>query len=53
MFPATEPYDSGLLDVGDGHDVYWECCGKPDWRPLVFLRPARDVLGALGSTSIS
>jgi proline iminopeptidase len=37
MFPATEPYDSGLLDVGDGHEVYWECCGNPDGRPLVYL----------------
>ena len=37
MFPATEPYDSGLLDVGDGHEVYWECCGNRDGRPLVYL----------------
>ncbi|WP_326553619.1 hypothetical protein [Micromonospora sp. NBC_01813] len=24
------PYDTGLLDVGDGHQVYWEACGNPD-----------------------
>ncbi|HKN97060.1 MAG TPA: prolyl aminopeptidase [Pseudonocardiaceae bacterium] len=37
MFPATEPYDSGLLDVGDGHRIYWETCGNPHGAPAVFL----------------
>ncbi len=36
-FPAIEPYDSGMLDVGDGHQVYWECCGNPNGRPALFL----------------
>ena len=36
-FPAIEPYDSGLLDVGDGHQVYWECCGKPSGKPALYL----------------
>jgi proline iminopeptidase len=36
-FPAIEPYDSGMLDVGDGHRVYWECCGNPNGRPALFL----------------
>jgi proline iminopeptidase len=36
-FPAIEPYDSGMVDVGDGHRVYWECCGNPDGRPALFL----------------
>ncbi|MBA2364162.1 MAG: prolyl aminopeptidase [Chloroflexia bacterium] len=36
-FPATDPYDSGMLDVGDGHRVYWECCGNPDGRPAIYL----------------
>jgi len=36
-FPAIEPYDSGLLDVGDGHRVFWECCGNPQGRPALFL----------------
>lgn len=35
--PAIEPYDSGMLDVGDGHLVYWECCGNPDGVPAVYL----------------
>jgi proline iminopeptidase len=36
-FPAIEPYDSGLLDVGDGHEVYWEACGNPAGTPALFL----------------
>jgi proline iminopeptidase len=36
-FPAVEPYESGMLDVGDGHRVYWECCGNPAGRPAVYL----------------
>lgn len=34
---AFEPYDSGLLDVGDGNRVYWECCGSPHGKPSVLL----------------
>jgi len=26
-----------MLDVGDGHRVYWECCGNPDGKPALFL----------------
>jgi proline iminopeptidase len=36
-FPAVEPYESGMLDVGDGHRIYWECCGNPDGKPALFL----------------
>jgi proline iminopeptidase len=36
-FPPIEPYASGLLDVGDGHQVYWECCGNPAGTPALFL----------------
>lgn len=36
-FPPIEPYETGLLDVGDGHRVYWECSGAPDGRPALFL----------------
>lgn len=37
QFPEIEPYDSGMLDVGDGHRVYWECCGNPDGIPALNL----------------
>ncbi|WP_046472006.1 prolyl aminopeptidase [Allosalinactinospora lopnorensis] len=37
LYPPIEPYDSGMLDVGDGHRIYWELCGNPDGKPVVFL----------------
>lgn len=37
LYPPIEPYQHGLLDVGDGHRVYWELCGNPDGVPAVFL----------------
>ena len=37
LYPEIEPYDQGLLDVGDGQQVYHEQCGNPDGKPAVFL----------------
>ena len=37
LYPAIEPYRQGVLDVGDGHGVYWEICGNPEGKPAVFL----------------
>lgn len=37
LYPPIEPYDSGMLDVGDGHTIYWERCGAPGAKPAVFL----------------
>ena len=37
LYPPIEPYESGHLDVGDGHSLYWELCGNPDGKPVVFL----------------
>lgn len=36
-FPPLEPYDRGLLDVGDGNLVYWEACGNPDGKPALVV----------------
>jgi proline iminopeptidase len=36
-FPAIEPYEHGMLEVGDGQHVYWEACGNPDGKPAVVL----------------
>ncbi len=33
----TDPIDTGSLDVGDGHRMYWETCGDPAGRPVVML----------------
>ncbi|MBB4633884.1 proline iminopeptidase [Sphingosinicella soli] len=37
LYPAIDPYESGMLDVGDGHQVYYERSGKPGGKPAVFL----------------
>jgi len=37
LYPPIEPYLVGRLDVGDGHRLYWEECGNPDGKPVVFL----------------
>ena len=37
QFPEIEPYESGMLDVGDGHQMYWECCGNPEGKPALYL----------------
>ncbi|MFV0435062.1 MAG: prolyl aminopeptidase [Leucobacter sp.] len=37
LYPPVEPYDRGMLAVGDGHEVYWESCGNPEGKPVVFL----------------
>ena len=37
QFPPIEPYETGMLDVGYGHQVYWECCGNPAGKPALFL----------------
>ncbi|MEZ5803532.1 MAG: prolyl aminopeptidase [Rhizobiaceae bacterium] len=37
LYPEIEPFDSGMLDVGDGHSIYWERCGTKGAKPAVFL----------------
>jgi proline iminopeptidase len=37
LYPAIEPYQTGMLDVGDGHTLHWELCGNPNGKPVVFL----------------
>ncbi len=33
----TKPYAHGMLEVGDGNEVYWEACGSPDGKPAVIV----------------
>lgn len=37
LHPHQVPYDTGMLDVGDGHKVYYEQCGQPQGLPIVFF----------------
>jgi proline iminopeptidase len=36
-YPEIEPYETGLLEAGNGHRVYWEVCGNPNGKPALFL----------------
>ncbi|WP_437819430.1 prolyl aminopeptidase [Sorangium sp. So ce1078] len=36
-YPGIEPYDQGLLDVGDGHRIWYEVSGDPAGRPALAL----------------
>jgi proline iminopeptidase len=46
----TEPYDHGLLDVGDGNLVYWETRGNPGGKPAAIVHggPGSGLEGSFG-----
>ena len=46
-FPEIEPFERGMLEVGDGQRVYWEASGNPGGMP------ALAVHGGPGSGSTS
>lgn len=37
LYPLIEPNQTGYLSVGDGHQMYWEECGNPNGKPVLFL----------------
>ena len=37
LYPEIEPYAEGMLDVGDGHRLYYDVSGNPDGVPAIFL----------------
>ena len=37
LYPEIEPYDHGMLPVSPLHTLYYEQCGNPDGKPVVFL----------------
>lgn len=37
FYPEIEPFETGFLDVGDGHTIYWERVGTRGAKPAVFL----------------
>jgi len=37
MFAPIEPFETGLLEVGDSQQIYWECSGNPKGHPVVYL----------------
>jgi proline iminopeptidase len=37
FYPDITPFETGFLDVGDGHVIYWERVGTKGAKPAVFL----------------
>ena len=37
LYPELEPFDTGTLQVSELHTLYYEQCGNPDGKPVVFL----------------
>lgn len=37
FYPEISPYNKGMLKVSDIHTLYWEECGNPQGKPVVFL----------------
>lgn len=37
LYPPIEPYDTGMLEVGDGQRLYYEQSGNPGGKPAVFV----------------
>jgi proline iminopeptidase len=35
LYAPIDPFDQQMLDVGDGHRIYFEQCGNPDGIPVV------------------
>ncbi|MGO1661518.1 MAG: prolyl aminopeptidase [Canibacter sp.] len=37
LYPAIEPYDQGMLPVGDGNVIYYEQSGNRRGKPVIYL----------------
>ena len=37
LYPHIEPNLTGFLEVDSGHQLYYEECGNPKGKPVVFL----------------
>lgn len=37
LYPPVEPYETGMLDVGDENSIYWEACGTPNGKPALVV----------------
>jgi proline iminopeptidase len=37
LYPEIEPFETGFLETGEGHRVYWERVGTKGAKPAVFL----------------
>jgi proline iminopeptidase len=37
LYPEIEPFETGWMNVGGAHEVYYEVCGSPRGKPAVVL----------------
>ncbi|MEL0153903.1 MAG: alpha/beta fold hydrolase, partial [Halieaceae bacterium] len=37
LYPPLEPSHHGWLDVGNGHNIYFEESGNPNGKPCIFV----------------
>jgi len=37
LFPDISPFETGYLPLDNGHAMYWEQCGNPRGKPVLFL----------------
>lgn len=37
LYPPISPFKQTMLSVGDGHELYVECCGNPEGYPILFV----------------
>lgn len=37
LYPSLTPFETGFLDVGSGHRVYFEQSGNPTGKPAIFV----------------
>jgi len=37
LYPPITPFKTGFLNVGDGHEIFYECSGNKDGQPALFL----------------
>ncbi|MGH8236986.1 MAG: alpha/beta fold hydrolase, partial [Steroidobacteraceae bacterium] len=37
LYPAIQPYNSGMLRVSPVHEIYYEECGNPKGKPALFV----------------
>ena len=37
LYPAIDPFEQRMIDVGDGHRIYMEQCGNPEGLPVIVL----------------
>ena len=43
LFPSIDPFDSMMLEVGGGHEVYVERCGNPKGKSVIVLHGGPEI----------